>query len=57
MRVFSGGMKSRSRTVARTSSGGLASGIAWFSHRGCYLAECPAAGVLGYYSVCCDICA
>ena len=29
MRVASGGMKSRSRTVACSSSGGLVSGIAW----------------------------
>ena len=47
MRVFSGGMKSRSRTVARTSSGGLVSGIAVLSRRGCCLAEYPVAGALG----------
>jgi hypothetical protein len=47
MRVFSGGMKSLSRTVAHCSSRGLVSGIAVLSRRGCCLAECLAAGVLG----------
>ena len=40
MDIFSGGMKSRSRTVAHCSSGGLVSGIAMLSHRGCCLDEC-----------------
>jgi len=47
MGVASGGMKSRSRTVACTSSGGLVSGIAVLSRRECCLAECPAASALG----------